>query len=290
MDSESDSLRIIESLKTIGIPQRPDILINIETESRKESPDFKKIEQWASSDMAISAALLKTINSPFYGLRAKVSTVRQAISMLGLTAVTRVIAGMALRSIGSGTNQKTAERILEEASELALVAGYIARNLHMNPDHAFTYGLFQSCGSLLMLARFQDYEQTLAMAARTLDKTLAQLEFDRHGIDHAQVGAMVSSKWGIQDSITQAILYHHCYSEITREHCRLALSGRDLSDAQDLMAVGLLAERAIRYHTGFDRTAEWKAGGRIALDHFGLSEGDFQGLAEDVMDVLSAAG
>ena len=69
----------------LGIPPCPKILLDLSAEVRKEEPDLQRIERLVSGDVGLSAALIKTVNSPFYGLRSKVHSVMQAIHMLGLS-------------------------------------------------------------------------------------------------------------------------------------------------------------------------------------------------------------
>ncbi len=84
-NNDSFGEELERSIKSIGIPSRPGILLELEKEIKKDDPDFRKIEQLVVSDVGLSAMLLKTINSPAYGMRNKASTINQAISILGLS-------------------------------------------------------------------------------------------------------------------------------------------------------------------------------------------------------------
>ena len=63
---------IIIAIRDIGIPPRPTVLSEIESEMAKDEPDFTHLAKIISADVALSAGLLKTVNSPYYGLDKKV--------------------------------------------------------------------------------------------------------------------------------------------------------------------------------------------------------------------------
>ena len=282
-------LELQRALLDIGIPPRPEILAHLETEARKESPDYRQIEKLISADVGLSAALIKTINSPFYGLRTKVSSIHQAISLLGMSSVTRVVTGMALRTIASGANLADIESHLEASAQTALVTGYIAKKLSgVDCEQAFTFGLFQNCGTLLLMARRPGYKKILELAQRTPEKLITHTEIDHMGISHASIGSLMAKEWGLGESITEAIWYHHDYGEFVEQHIKkLSTEKLNLDETQALIALGLLAERAIYWDSGFEQTAEWRAGGQIALDYFGFTPGAYQEIVENVQGLLT---
>ena len=82
----TDEISLEESkklLQGVNIPPRPQLLMEVDKELGKDDPDLRKIAGIVSKDMAISGAMLKTLNSPFFGLRTKVTNVSQAAQMLG---------------------------------------------------------------------------------------------------------------------------------------------------------------------------------------------------------------
>ena len=71
-------------VKDIGIPPCPTILTKLMQEMRHDDPDFAKLGKLIGGDVSLAAAMLKTVNSPFYGLRTKATSVPQAIALLKL--------------------------------------------------------------------------------------------------------------------------------------------------------------------------------------------------------------
>lgn len=90
-----------KAVKDLGIPPCPAILGRIMRESAAVDPDFRKIGEWLSADVSLAAAMLKTVNSPFYGLQRKAETVHQALMFLGLRTVSLIVTRLMLRQVFS---------------------------------------------------------------------------------------------------------------------------------------------------------------------------------------------
>ena len=76
-----------EILGSIKIPPQPEILIKVERELEKDEPSLAFFSDTISSDVGLSSAVLRIINSPFYGLRSEINSVHHAISLLGLVHI-----------------------------------------------------------------------------------------------------------------------------------------------------------------------------------------------------------
>ncbi|MHB9119371.1 MAG: HDOD domain-containing protein [Burkholderiales bacterium] len=266
---------------SVGIPPRPGVLIELSAEAKKDEPDFQHIEKRVSADVGLSAALFKTINSPFYGLRNKATTVKQAINLLGLSALLRMITGMALRNSFAGTNQISMERFWDASAKVALVTSYIAKQLPgMIRDEAYTFGLFQDCGIPVLMQRFPAYKETLGLANQSVSRKFTEIEDEIHGTNHATIGFLLAKSWRLPETVTKAIRFHH-------EHAMLVGEQDDLPvESQNLVALALLAERAIQLHSGRSQTAEWVKGGPLVLAHLGLSDAEFNEIEEEIKQIL----
>lgn len=266
---------------SVGIPPRPGILAELSIEAKKDDPDFQHIEKLVSTDVGLSATLLKTINSPFYGLRNKVSSVKQAISILGLTTLSRIVTGMALRNSFSAGTQLSMERFWDASAKVALVSAHIAKQLPgVNKDEAYTFGLFQDCGIPVLMQRFPAYKQTLGLANQSVTIKFTEIEDNAHGTNHGTIGYLLAKSWSLPDTITKAIRFHH-------EHAMLGEKQDVLPhESQNLVALALVAERAIQLHSGLNQTAEWIKGGPAVLAHLGLLQAEFDDMVEDIKQTL----
>ena len=275
-----------QTVLNLGIPSCPQILLSLAAEVRKEEPDLHKIEKLVCADVGLAAALIKTVNSPFYGLRTKVNTVMQAVHILGLSRLSLIVTGMVLRDALNGISNHDMGRFWDASSKVAIISSYIASRLpyiayeHMtrliDKDEAYTYGLFQDCGIPIMLNYHPGYKETLGLANRTADKKFTEIEDVKYVNNHTMIGYMLAKSWGLPDTMTQAIRYHH-------EHAALSQDASFLSnESKDLIALALLAEKAVQIITGLNQTCEWDKGGQWVMSHFGLTEADFNSILKGI--------
>ena len=273
----------------LGIPPCPKILLELAAEARKDEPDLHRIEKLICADVGLSAALIKTVNSPFYGLRRKVNSIMQAIHMLGLSRLSLMVMGMVLRDSFIGINRVEMARFWDTSSKVAIISAYIASRLpyisfeHMvrqiDRDEAYTYGLFQDCGIPIMLNYHPTYKETLEMANHSSDTKFTEIEDLKYVNNHTTIGYMLAKSWGLPETMFQAIRFHH-------EHAALAADKDFLSTkSKDFIALALLAERAIQIITDLSQTCEWQKGGHWVMEHFGLSEADFTSIINGIRNL-----
>lgn len=268
-------------LKSIGIPPRPTILMDLDAEARKTEPNFRKIEQLVASDVGLSATLLKTVNSPFYGLRNKASTISQAISVLGLSTLTRTVTGLMLKQAFAKPGRVDMERFWDASAKVALITSHVARKLPgMNRDEAYTFGLFQDCGIPVLMQKFPEYKETLGIANQAVDRKFTDVEDERHQTNHATIGYLLAKSWNLPKNLCSAIRFHHDFELMSEAHAMLP------TESQHLIALALLSERIIQLHSGKAASAEWGKGGEAALHHLGLAHEEFEEIADDAGSLL----
>lgn len=262
---------------SIGIPPCPGILLEISAEVKKDEPDFGKFEQLVSKDVGLSATLLKTINSPFYGLRNKVNSISQAVNMLGLSMLSRTISGLVLRNVFSGKDQISMERYWDTSAKFAIATSCIAKQVvGLDKEDAYTYGLFQNCGIPILMQRYPEYKQTLNTANNALDRKFTDIEDELHGTDHATMGYLMTKSWNLSESISSAVRFHHEHSMLADPHTKLS------TESLNLIALGLLSDRIVQRHSGMNFSLEWDKGGHLALAQLDLTELELDDLFDDI--------
>src|SRR5215510_12304751 len=115
--------------KSIGIPPCPAILTKLVRETRSDDPDFNRLGDLIGTDVSLAAALLKTVNSPFYGLRSKATSIRQALVLLGLRNVTNLVTGLLLRQAFPVNASAGMEEFWEYSTGIARAGACLARHV-----------------------------------------------------------------------------------------------------------------------------------------------------------------
>ena len=275
---ELNKATIDELASSVLIPPRPSLLQDLQNELALEDPCPNKIATIASQDVAVSAAVLKIVNSSFYGLNRRADTLAQAASFIGISALASLISGLVARhSLKSEGPAMT--RFWDVSSRRAQLLHKMSRRLRLaSPDVAQTFGLFCDLGIPLLVKKFQNYMDTLALANTTADKSFTEVEQARHRTDHALVGAIMAKTWGLSDTISGAIRVHHEYE--------LLASSLMTKEVKNLVAMGLVAEHVIQEFTGLNKSVEWTRGREHAMEHLGLQAYDLAELKDDLLESL----
>ena len=275
LDDEAE--RIVREL---GIPPCPAILTRLLPQMREDDPDFKKIATLISSDVGLAAAMLKTVNSPFFGLRTKATSVQQALALLGLRNVVQIVTGSLLR-MAFPDGSEDLDHYWEKSSGIAQVAARLAGPLAgMDRDEVYTFALFRDCGIPLMMRRYPKYADFLSDEQATATRPFTQIEQILFKMDHARVGSQLAATWMLPEDTSEAILYHHDYP---------ALENGELAEgACKLVAVGLVAEYLYLKHMEDPGRYEWDKGGAIAANMFKTSEEKLEEYANEVIVALKS--
>jgi HD-like signal output (HDOD) protein len=276
-----------EALENLSVPPCPQIVVELLDEARKEDIDFIRISRLITGDVALAAAVLKSANSPFFALRRKVQSVQQAVAVLGLRNLLKIVYGVVLKqSLGGGTPPLA--RFWDRSNYNAVVCSYLAGRLPgVSSDDAYTFGLFHDAGIAILMQKFADYRQTLVQA-NAAPAGLTAIEDERHHTNHVIVGALLARGWYLPDQVVWAIRYHHQPS-IFAEPRRHATP-----DVCLLVAIRLISEHIVARFLNFPDDAEWEQAKEAALAHLGWFEDDIddlaRGLAVDLGEIQSYRG
>ncbi|HXU92541.1 MAG TPA: HDOD domain-containing protein [Gallionella sp.] len=272
------------SLLDVGIPPCPVILNRFMAEAGKDEPDFKRLESIISADVGISASLIKTANSPYFGMRQRVRSVSEALAVLGLNVSSRAIAGIVLRN--SFPNVPNLERFWDASARIARLSGWLAQQFELRglrAEDAYTFGLFRDCGIPVLLRRFPGYEVTLTAANNEQLQSFTAIEEAALPTNHAMVGCLLAQSWWLPEEICLAIRNHHDLAMIKSADSQLPLLSRRL------VATAQLAEHIVQRQLGLSITQEWAKLGESCLDLLDVGESDLERLYAEAQPVAAAS-
>jgi len=195
-----------------NLPTLPHILLKLLEACNQESINLNEIAAIVSKDPALSAKLLKLVNSAYFGLPQKVQGIDQAVVYVG----TNGIKNMAICACVYETFPNPVKNGIFNLKAFwwhSLRCGCIAKNIavEMNsdqPDEAFTSGLLHDIGKLVLWANFRKaYEEIVKNSPA--DANLLMEEEARFGTTHSQVGKWLLKRWNFQPAIADHVSYHH---------------------------------------------------------------------------------
>lgn len=228
------------------------------------SPDAapSDLNRVISYDPVLTGKLIKLINSAYYGLPHRVTSLTRAIIMLGINTVKNmVLATSILASFRGKLDMRglTVDDFWAHSLGVAVIAKAIARR-HRVPlnehEEFFVAGLMHDLGKIPLMKCFPElYQNALDDASRS-NEELRRFEINRIGIDHCQVGHLIAAKWKLDGRTQIAISHHH------------DLPAGDSDDGGHLWCItGLANQLALALTVGFAGDAD--------IDHVlahGLSE------------------
>ena len=130
-------------MQGIKIPPQPQILVDLQMEQVMPDPDLDQIAKLISQYVGLAGTVLKVVNSPFYGLSNRITSVKQAVNLIGLNSVINIINGLSIKSQMSDETIVNMNRFWDTANDIAQVAMNIAKQVgYPNPDLAlFTWAI-----------------------------------------------------------------------------------------------------------------------------------------------------
>lgn len=175
-----------------------------------------EVVQALRCDNVLTAKLLRACNSPYFGLAEPVSSVDQAVFVLGHQQILHIVLTLAFGS----TMVVPLPGYAVEASELwrhslitAIASETIANDLvdlNVDPPVAFTVGLLHDIGKLV-LGQALTPEVQAEIRARVEHGQQSRSEAEKAvlGTDHSEVGALLLQNWHLSDDVVEAVANHH---------------------------------------------------------------------------------
>lgn len=281
-DSSPSVGQVLEqTIKEIGIPPRPVIMDRIEAEMRKGDPNFKHLGHLIGSDVGLSAGLIKTANSAYFGARSPVRSVDEALMRLGLDVANRAIAGISLRKAFPSNIQL--DRFWHASAQIAALSGWLAQSivkLKIRPDDAYTYGLFRDAGIPVLLIRFDKYRQTIVRANDEMVESFVDIEHQDLPTNHAMIGCLLAQNWWLPEEICLAIRHHHELDFSQPLEVSIPPASRYL------IAVAQTAEHILQKVTGESRTCEWNKLGDACMVVLNMKESELPAIYEMAVNII----
>ena len=267
--TEHDSLaKLISRMQKL--PTLPALYVEMQSELAKPDASIECVGALISKDPAMTAKILRLVNSAVFGLSAKVCVPAEAVIYLGVARTTSLILAAALT--------RDFEEIVcahfshEEFWQHSVAVGNFARVIalcetqdYRVADVAFTAGLLHDIGKLLLAANLPDLYGQIVSEAQRRALPIQQVEKEILGGNHGELGACLLGKWGLPGAILEAIAWHNCpaksadqkFSALTAVHMANVFAHETSSTATGLLVgecdSGYLERLGLKAHCDFWR-------------------------------------
>jgi putative nucleotidyltransferase with HDIG domain len=169
-----------------------------------------ELSRLIATDVALSAHLLRIVNSPYYGLARRIGTVSDALTVLGFNLVRRTVTAIVLQRplFAYLHDTQVARAFWRHELMCAALARHLALRKGFDGEFAYMAGLLHDVGRLAMLMQFPDHTDMLLQQRSDDDDAGIARERERFGFDHAQVGGALLELWGLPGGMVQAAHQH----------------------------------------------------------------------------------
>jgi HD-like signal output (HDOD) protein len=178
------------------------------------APDVsvREIARIIQEDPAVAAKVLQLANSAFFRLARRITSIEQAVSYLGFSAIRTLVMSVEVFSAWrseAGACELTPTRLQETAQRVAAATRALAQGTAF-ADDALLAGLLHSIGYWVLLQECPAQMQRAIDVAKTNGISLHAAEEAVIGASHAAIGAYLLGVWGLPYSVIEAVAFQHC--------------------------------------------------------------------------------
>ncbi|MBA4181799.1 MAG: hypothetical protein C0506_14510 [Anaerolinea sp.] len=249
------------------LPPLPAVAARVMGMADDDRTSAMELAQVLSTDQALTAKLIRVSNSAYYGFARRVSTVREAVVMLGFKQVRQVAVGASLINTFKGRQPSSEVFDLDLFWGHSVAVGVAAENLAKKshaakPEDAFTAGILHDIGRLVLRQVMPVEFLSAVMEARRGNVPLHEAELEATGYSHDEIGQALGERWKFPTHLVEAVRGHHDYA---------------LTPANDGLAGVVAQADRLAHHYGL-------------YCGYDLPEGELQALPPDLAEVESACG
>jgi putative nucleotidyltransferase with HDIG domain len=206
-----------------SLPQFPENILLVQKLIGDPKSDMTEISRQISMDPALTADLLKIVNSAQYMLAKKVDSIAEAVKMVGIRGIKNLLYSYGTQKIlGDDTIDK--KSLWEHSYKTAFYAYNLIKNFRKTNDlldDVYVGGILHDMGKIIfsnvhpdLLQKIKDFCAEKNLPASTFEDLSA-------GMNHAEIGALIAEKWNFPEGLVEAIRFHHDPSAAPKENREL---------------------------------------------------------------------
>jgi HD-like signal output (HDOD) protein len=193
-----------------ALPSAPQVYWDITTAANRPNTTLRDISAIVERDPALVAKLLQLVNSAYFGLAHRLTSIDQAVQYLGLD----LIKGLALTDrVFAGAPVNCQHFSVDALQKHSLLTARIAKKATADAakaDEVFSAAIVHDVGKILLASGFPDRFAEAARRAAESGEPLHRVEPEIFGTTHAEVGAFLLGMWGLPFTLVEAVAFHHC--------------------------------------------------------------------------------
>lgn len=193
-----------------ALPTLPSVLGKILSTAADPDASAMDLGKHIAADQSLSATILKLVNSAYYGFYRQITSVTQAIVMLGFLEVRNLtLTATAFKSLNKSNSDYNRLQLWHHALATAIAADRLAKLLGTQAEGAFEAGLLHDIGKVVLDIVFPEEFNEAARLAHEQECSLTVTELEIFGLDHGEAGSLFADQWNLPTSVAESIHFHH---------------------------------------------------------------------------------
>ncbi|HEY5475960.1 MAG TPA: HDOD domain-containing protein [Tepidiformaceae bacterium] len=195
-----------------SLPPLPAVAFRVVATAQDPKSSAKDLALVVSSDPGLTAKLLRIVNSAAFARRRQVSSIQEALVLLGFIQARNIAVASAIAGTYPPDPGNALFRIStfwRHSLAVAFLASEAAARTRVDPPTAFTTGVIHNIGRLAIFNADPAGLDQAVVNAITEDVPLETIEHETLGYDHAEIGGLLAAKWGLPEEMQKAITSHH---------------------------------------------------------------------------------
>jgi len=188
-----------------NLPSVPEVVHELIASFNKDDVSIDEIIGHVRADQVLCAKLLRAANSAQFGLPRKVSSIDDAVMLLGFDNLRTIVIGCGLAGSARPVPGLDLAGFWRYSAGCAGASRWIANASRDNASVAFTVGMMHAIGQLVMHTGMPEAMEELAAEKRCSDASRAEAERERFGYDYHRVGAELASRWQFPEEFVAAV-------------------------------------------------------------------------------------
>ena len=177
-----------------------------------EEANSEKVAELIRVDPGLTADVLRVCNSAHFSGAYRAETLVEAIMRLGLREVYRVvmnvIASPIMSSFSAGRGREETN-LWNHSLAVATAAQALAADKGVNVELAFTTGLIHDVGKIVVTEAAKGQYGQIIQEAAEKKRSVSSIEKEKFGMDHAEVGGRLLTRWNFSHNVIAAVRFHH---------------------------------------------------------------------------------
>jgi HD-like signal output (HDOD) protein len=225
-----------------SLPSPPEIYSKLQKIVKDESVTLADVAKLVSADAALAARVLQIVNSAFFRLARRITSLEEAVNYLGFQAIRNLAMAVEIfaRWPGKVCGELDLEKLQQHVQAVAAAANSLTKRTPI-ADDSMLAGLLHDIGYWVLAQECPNELAQAVQLAATQKMPLHAAETAIMGASHAEIGAYLLGLWGLPFPVVEAVAHHHQPGRVVQHEFDVLSAlviGHSLAPTDDTFAVG----------------------------------------------------